>query len=140
LKGVNVELDDNKIEKLMQASVNMREKIDELEKQISEIKVQRDKVDMALNEACRTLNVTSLKTKVGTLSRTLKTRYWSSDWPSMYEFILENKLPEFFEKRLVQSAVKEYLELNPDKAPPGLQATSEYTVRITKSRENKENV
>jgi hypothetical protein len=135
-----VELDDNKIEKLMQASVNMREKIDELEKQISEIKVQRDKVDMALNEACRTLNVTSLKTKVGTLSRTLKTRYWSSDWPSMYEFILKNKLPEFFEKRLVQSAVKEYLELNPDKAPPGLQATSEYTVRITKSRENKENV
>lgn len=135
-----MELDDNKIEKLMQASVNMRDKIDELEKQISEIKVQRDKVDMALNEACRTLNVTSLKTKVGTLSRTLKTRYWSSDWPSMYEFILENKLPEFFEKRLVQSSVKEYLELNPDKAPPGLQATSEYTVRITKSKENKEEV
>jgi hypothetical protein len=58
----------------------------------------------------------------------------------MYDFILENKLPEFFEKRLVQSAIKEYLEQNPDKAPPGLQATSEYTVRITKSRENKENV
>ena len=55
-------------------------------------------------------------------------------------FILENKLPEFFEKRLVQSAIKEYLEQNPDNAPPGLQATSEYTVRITKSRENKENV
>jgi hypothetical protein len=135
-----MELDDNKIEKLMQASVNMRDKIEELEKQISEIKTQRDKVDMALNEACRTLNVTSLKTKVGTLSRTLKTRYWSSDWPSMYEFILENKLPEFFEKRLVQSAIKEYLEQNPDRQPPGLQATQEYTVRITKSRDNKEEV
>ena len=135
-----MELDDNKIEKLMKASVNMRDKIDELEKQISDIKMQRDKVDMALNEACRTLNVTSLKTKVGTLSRTLKTRYWSSDWPQMYEFILENRLPEFFEKRLVQSAIKEYLEQNPDKAPPGLQATSEYTVRITKSKDNKEEV
>lgn len=134
-----MELNDNQIEKLMQASVNMRDKIDELEKQISEIKVQRDKVDLALNEACRTLNVTSLKTNVGTLSRVLKTRYWSSDWPSMYEFILENKLPEFFEKRLVQSAVKEYIENNPDKAPPGLQATSEYTVRITKNK-NKEEV
>ena len=134
-----MELDDNKIEKLMQASVNMRDKMEELENQITDIKVQKDKVDLALNEACRTLNVTSLKTKVGTLSRTLKTRYWSSDWPSMYEFILENKLPEFFEKRLVQSAIKDYLEQNPDKAPPGLQATSEYTVRITKSR-NKEEV
>ena len=135
-----MELDDNKIENLMQASVNMRDKIEHLEKEITDIKVQRDKVDMALNEACRTLNVTSLKTSVGTLSRTLKTRYWSSDWPQMYDFILENKLPEFFEKRLVQSAIKEYLEQNPDNAPPGLQATSEYTVRITKSRENKENV
>jgi hypothetical protein len=135
-----VELDDNKIEKLMQASINMRDKIAELEKQISDIKVQRDKVDMALNEACRTLNVSSLKTKAGTISRILKTKYWTSDWTSMYDFILENKLPEFFEKKLVQSSIKEYLEQNPDKHPPGLQATSEYTVRITKSRDNKEEV
>ena len=134
-----MELNNNQIEKLMQASVNMRDKIDELEKQITDIKVKKDKIDMALNEACRTLNVSSVKTKVGTLSRTLKTRYWSNDWNSMYDFILENRLPEFFEKRLVQSAIKEYLEQNPGKTPPGLQATQEYVVRITKGR-NKEEV
>ena len=133
-----MELDDNKIEKLMQASINMRDKIAELEHQISDIKVQRDKVDMALNEACRTLNVSSLKTKAGTISRILKTKYWTTDWNSMYDFILENKLPEFFEKKLVQSSIKEYLEQNPDKHPPGLQATQEYTVRITKSRTKEE--
>jgi hypothetical protein len=138
LKGVDVELDNNQIEKLMQVSVNMRDKIDELEKQITDIKVQRDKVDMALNEACRTLNVTSLKTNVGTLSRTLRTRYWTSDWAEMYKFTKEHDLPEFYEKRLVQSVIKEFLETNPDKAPPGLQATSEYTVRITKSRTKEE--
>ena len=55
-----MELDDNKIEKLMQASVNMRDKIETLEKEITDIKVQKDKIDLALNEACRTLNVTSL--------------------------------------------------------------------------------
>jgi hypothetical protein len=70
----------------------LEHKIAELEKQISDIKVQRDKVDMALNEACRTLNVSSLKTKAGTISRILKTKYWTSDWTSMYDFILENKL------------------------------------------------
>jgi hypothetical protein len=138
LKGEGMELDDNKIEKLMQASINMRDKIAELEHQISDIKVQRDKVDMALNEACRTLNVSSLKTKAGTISRILKTKYWTTDWNSMYDFILENKLPEFFEKKLVQSSIKEYLEQNPDKHPPGLQATQEYTVRITKSRTKEE--
>ena len=133
-----MDLDDNKIEKLMQTSVKMRDKIEELEKQITEIKVDKDKVDFALNEACRTLNVSSLKTKIGTLSRTLRTRYWTNDWPEMYKFILENNVPEFFEKRLVQSTIKEYLEQNPDKALPGLQALNEYTVRITKNRDNKE--
>ena len=44
-----MELDNNQIEKLMQVSVNMRDKIDELEKQITDIKVKRDKVDMALD-------------------------------------------------------------------------------------------
>ena len=32
-----MELDDNKIEKLMQASVNMRDKIEHLEKEITDI-------------------------------------------------------------------------------------------------------
>jgi hypothetical protein len=93
---------------------------------------------MALSEACRTLNVTSLKTNVGTLSRILKTRYWTSDWAEMFKFTKEHDLPEFYEKRLTQSVVKEFLENNPDKHPPGLQATSEYTVRITKSKTKEE--
>jgi hypothetical protein len=37
LKGEGMELDDNKIEKLMQASVNMRDKIENLEKEITDI-------------------------------------------------------------------------------------------------------
>jgi hypothetical protein len=131
-----MDLDDNKIEKLMQASVNMRDKIADLENQINDIKGAKDKVDFALNEACRTLNVTSLKTKVGTLTRSLRSKYWTSDWPEMYKFIRENDVPEFFEKRLVQSAVKEFLAQNPGKQPPGLQLQNEYAVRITKNKEN----
>jgi hypothetical protein len=56
----------------------------------------------------------------------------------MFKFTKEHDLPEFYEKRLTQSVVKEFLENNPDKHPPGLQATSEYTVRITKSRTKEE--
>jgi phage shock protein A len=85
-----MELDDNQLEKLMQADINMRESIATLESQISEIKTKRAQVQEALNEACRTLNVTSIKTKAGTLTRKLKTRYWTSDWPEMYKFMKEN--------------------------------------------------
>ena len=78
-----MEINEVNLEKLMTTEIAMRDKIDDLENQIKDIKAQREQVQMALNEACRQLNVSSLKTKVGTLTRTLKTRYWTSDWPSM---------------------------------------------------------
>ena len=133
-----MQLDDNQLEKLMQAEINMREAIQKLENEISDIKAKRDQVQAALNEACRTLNVTSLKTKVGTLTRWLKTRYWTSDWPEMYKFLKEHDALELMEKRISQGNMKDFVANNPDIAPPGLQATNEYTVSILKNRKNEE--
>tara|TARA_R110002153_G_scaffold128666_1_gene277256 strand:+ start:185 stop:589 length:405 start_codon:yes stop_codon:yes gene_type:complete len=133
-----MELDDNQLEKLMQADINMRESIATLESQISEIKTKRTQVQEALNEACRTLNVTSIKTNVGTLTRKLKTRYWTSDWPQMYKFMKENDALELVEKRIQQSNIKQFISDNPEISPPGLQSTSEYTVSILKNRSKKE--
>ena len=42
-----MELDDNQLEKLMQADINMRESIATLESQISEIKTKRAQVQEA---------------------------------------------------------------------------------------------
>ena len=133
-----MELDDNQLEKLMQADINMRESIATLESQISEIKTKRAQVQEALNEACRTLNVTSIKTKAGTLIRKLKTRYWTSDWPEMYKFMKENDALELVEKRIQQSNIKQFIADNPELTPPGLQSTSEYTVSILKNRKKEE--
>jgi len=133
-----VDLDNNQLEKLMAAEVNMREAIAKHEQDIKEIKAKREKIQQALNEACRKLNVSSLKTEVGTLSRQLKTRYWTSDWPSMHLFLKEHDALELMEKRLSQGNIKQFIEDNPDSAPPGLQATSEYTVSVRKNKEYKE--
>lgn len=133
-----MELNEINLEKLMQADVNMREEIDKLEQQIKDIKAKREQVQLALNEACRELNVSSLKTKIGTLSRTLKTRYWTDNWSSMYEFMKEHDALELMEKRLAQGNMKEFLANNPDVLPPGLQSTQEYQVVIRRNRETKE--
>ena len=87
-----------------------------------------------MNEVCQKLNVTSLKTAAGTLTRTLKTRYWTSDWPEMYKFLKSNDVLELMEKRISQGNMKEFINTNPDLSPPGLQATSEYAVSIRKSK------
>ena len=133
-----MDLDDNQLEKLMQAEINMREAIEDLENQVKDIKAKRAQIQNALNEACQKLNVTSLKTSVGTLTRTLKTRYWTTDWPEMYKFLKENDALELMEKRISQSNMKDFVANNPDLFPPGLQATSEYSVSIRKNKLNKE--
>lgn len=133
-----MDFDDNQIEKLMQAEVNMREAIQDLENQVKDIKAKRAQVQNALNEACQKLNVTSLKTSVGTLSRTLKTRYWTNDWPEMYKFLKNNDALELMEKRISQTNMKDFVANNPDLSPPGLQATSEYSVSIRKNKITKE--
>ena len=126
------------IERLMKADIKMRETIAHKEKEIKEIKEQRSEVQAILIEACRHLKSDSLKNKVGTLTRRIKKRYWTTDWPSMYKFIKDKGLIEFMEKRLNQTNIKEYIAENPDELPPGLQSSSEYTVSIRKNRSYEE--
>ena len=126
------------IERLMTADINMREKIAALEKQIKEIKEERAEGQAILIEACRILKSDSFKNQVGTLTRRVKKRYWTTDWPSMYRFIKDKGLIEFMEKRLNQTNIKEYIAENPDELPPGLSTSSEYTVSIRKNRSYEE--
>ena len=101
--------------------------------QDKELQAQLDKVKQGLLEYCKEHGVESVKTQHGLFYRTVKTRYWTGDWESMHKFIMEHGLPEFFEKRLNQSVVKEFLEENPDLLPPGLNVDAEYTVSVRKA-------
>jgi hypothetical protein len=133
-----MDLDEVNLEKLMQADINMREKIAELESQISEIKQKRDQVQFALHEACKQLNVSSLKTSVGTLIRSVKTSYVTNNWPALYAFMKEHNVPEFLHKRLSSTNIKEFLDANPDKCPAGLSPMNEYVVSVRKNKERSE--
>lgn len=133
-----MEFNEDTLEKLMQADINMREKIAELEKQVKDVEAQRAKVQDALHEACKQLKVSSLKTKVGTLSRTVRTTYATTDWPSLYKFIFEHNVPEFLHKRLSSNNIKEFLEQHPELHPPGLNTLNEYTISIRKSKDKEQ--
>ena len=76
----------------------------------------------------------SVKTEAGTFYKTVKTRYWTSDWEAMHKFVLEHEVPEFFEKRLSQGVIKQFLEENPETVPKGLNSDSEFAVTVRKSK------
>jgi phage pi2 protein 07 len=126
--------DKDRLGKLTKAYINIRarrtEIASEFKKEDDGLKEQQDKIKATLLEFCKENNIDSVRTEAGVFYRSQKRRYWTSDWESMHKFILEHEAPEFLEKRLNQTAVKEFLEENPDILPPGLNVQSEYTISI----------
>ena len=98
---------------------------------------QQDTIKEAINEYADMNKVDRAGTSEGMFYRTTKTRYWTSDWESMYKFVVENKVPEFFDKRLNQKNVREYLDENPDKLPEGLNVDTEYVISVRKDKNDK---
>jgi len=127
---------DIPVDRLTKAYLKIRDKRSELRKaydaEDSELKGQLELIQSALLDYCKYHNVDSVRTPFGLFYRTTSTRYWTSDWEAMNRFILENELPEFYEKRLNQGVVREFLEENPETVPPGLNTTSEYSIRVRK--------
>jgi hypothetical protein len=50
----------------------------------------------------------------------------------MYGFIKEHDMPEFLDRRLNQTNVKQFLEENPDVMPKGLNIDTEYVISVRK--------
>jgi hypothetical protein len=121
-------------DKLVKIYVKIRDERYALEKQVRELEEQEEIIKSELANICKEVGTDGLKTSFGTVSRTLKKRYWTSDWQSFYEFIKEHDAFHFLHQRISDTNVQTFLEENPDLHPPGLQADAAYTVRVTRSR------
>jgi hypothetical protein len=129
--------DTGKTEKLVRAYIKMRDARSvlaaEFEAKDKEIKAQMDIIESYLLEVCKSAGASSINTGAGTIIRSVKTRYWTSDWESMHEFIRENNALELLERRVAQTAMAEFIEAYPDKVPKGMNVDSKYTVVVRRS-------
>ena len=95
---------------------------------------ERDKVKQALLNYCKENNVDSLKLQkvcfTVQLSRVIG-RVIGNPCTNLY---LRTRVPEFFDKRLNQKNVRQYLEENPDKLPKGLNSDSSYTLSVRRPK------
>lgn len=129
--------EDISADKLVAVYIKMRDKraalLREYEEQDEAIKGQMEVVEGRLLDLCKAIGADSLKTQHGTIIRSVKTRYWTSDWNSMHKFIMEHNMPELLEKRVSQTTMKQLLEENPDLMPPGMNIDSRYAVTIRRN-------
>ena len=125
-------------DKLVSIYIKLRDKraqaLKAFEELDTELKTQRDMVSDKLQEMLKEIGADNIKTKHGTVTRTIKTRYWTSDWASMFQFIKDNDAMYLMEQRIHQTNIKKFLEENPDQLPIGLNSDSRYTVSVRKSK------
>tara|TARA_R110000787_G_scaffold269505_3_gene376343 strand:- start:346 stop:762 length:417 start_codon:yes stop_codon:yes gene_type:complete len=128
------------VDKLVSVYIQIRDKkadvVARLKKEEAALNDKLEIVKVALLKHCKENDVESVRTRVGTFFRQVRTKYWTSDWESMNNFIKDNDAVDLLEKRLHQGNMRQFLEENPDKLPPGLNVDSAYTITVRRSKAN----
>jgi enamine deaminase RidA (YjgF/YER057c/UK114 family) len=122
---------------LVQVYIKIRDakeiKRKQMEAEIAELETQLDAVEQELLELCKTTGQDGGKTTFGSFTRSVKTRYWTSDWDSMYKFIREHDVPEILERRIHQGNFVDFVKDNPDAMPAGVNVESKYSITVRRS-------
>jgi hypothetical protein len=126
--------DQVKADRLVKAFISMRDKRAELSREYEnadkKIETQMEMVESELMKLCKEIGADSLRTEFGNVYKSVKTTYETSDWDSLYKFILENNVPQILHRRISTLNMKQYLDDNPTKMPIGMNINNKYTVTI----------
>jgi len=124
--------------KLVQVYIKIRDakemKKKQMEEEVGALDAQLDAVEQELLELCKTTGQDGGKTQFGSFTRSVKTRYWTSDWDSMYKFIREHDVPEVLERRIHQGNFVDMLKENPNIMPAGVNVESKYSITVRRSK------
>lgn len=104
------------------------------EAQDTELQEQMDVIEEQLLEACKSIGADSIRTAAGTVIRSVKNRYWTNDWDSMYSFVREHDAFGLLERRIHQTNMKSFIEENPTLLPMGLNTDSRYSIVVRRSK------
>ena len=123
---------DINAEKLVAVYQKMTAKMSELEREQDAIKEQRKMVQNQLLEILKESGAEAMRTQYGTFYRTIRPSYTTTDWDSMYKFMVDHNAFHLMQQRIHSTNMKNFLEENPELLPPGLSSLSSYTIGVKK--------
>lgn len=126
------------VEEIVSAYLNLRGQRDRIRQEYeaadAELKNDMAELEQVLLNVCNDTNASSIRTKLGTVIRSVKDRFFCEDWDNFYQFVLDNQAVQLLERRIHQSNFKSFLEEHKDDGmPPGVNVTREYGVTVRKS-------
>ena len=124
------------LDKLARVYRTIRDKIQvmtkEYETAVEELKAQQAEIKNAMKDQMLALGSSSIKTPEGTIILAQKVRYYTDDWDSFKQFVVEHDALDLFEKRIHQTNMVSFLDENPGVVPSGLNSMTEYDVSVRK--------
>jgi len=125
-------------ESLVRTYLTIRNKRDDLrikyESDDDALKQDLAAVETALLAICNDMNVNGLKTTFGTVTRSLKERFFCTDWDNFKKFLAEVDGFDLLERRIHQRNFKEFVaERQADGLPPGVNVLREFDIVVRKS-------
>ena len=112
-----------------------RERIAALyEEEDKALKADMAEIEQLMLGVCNEVNADSIKTRHGTVMRSLKERAVCSDWDNFRTFVQEHGLVDLLERRIHQSNFKEFMkDHESDGLPPGVNVMREFGITVRKA-------
>lgn len=122
------------LDKLVAIDRKMTAVMEEKQAELDAIEAQRKEVRATILGIMNERNESSVRTANGTVTRSVRERYWTNDWPSFNKYVIEHGAVDLYEKRIHQGNMKEWVAEHPDDFPPALNIDREYTITIRKPK------
>lgn len=123
---------DLTIDKLVAIHRKIDAKLAELQTEMDEIEAQRTEVRTTILEMMKEQGLESVRTEHGTAYKSIKERFWSSDWPAMHQYILDHGAVGLLQQRIHETNMREWIAAHPNDFPPSLNIDREYAITIRK--------
>ena len=121
------------VNKMIEVYIKIRDAIAdkraEQKKELTELEEQLEVLERELNKVCEEVGGT-ISTPAGRVTRKVTSKYWTNNWEALYRIIKENDAFHLLNQQITSSAMKQFLEENPDIYPEGLNVDSKYTVTV----------
>lgn len=126
------------VEELVEAYLAVRSERERLTAEYEEkdktLKADLSQIEVLMLGVCNEVNADSIKTRHGTVIRSMKERAVCSDWDNFRQFVLDNEAVDLLERRIHQGNFKEFMSSHEgDGLPPGVNLMREFGITVRKS-------
>jgi hypothetical protein len=91
-------------------------------------------IEIVLLDECDKVGAESVRTSVGTVTRTIKENYTCGNWDEFKQFVLQEGALELLSQKIHQSNFKEFMTNHEGEGlPPGISSIREYRATVRRA-------